>query len=197
MIEGAATAALRTGLQERESFRAVSEALSEIEHEPDAYIKIANIIRFWDEWPDRSNNVYFIGNGGSAAIANHQAIDWAKNGRMRAYSLSDSAAITCLANDFGYEHAMARYLERMATRGDLLFAISSSGQSANILNAIDSATALDMHIVTMSGFHPENSLRGRGFANFYVPSSKYGTVEICHLAILHSILDEWIDAKGY
>lgn len=133
---------------------------------------------------------YFIGNGGSAAIASHMAADWMKNGGMRAMAFNDGAALTCLSNDLGYERSFSVPLQRFANQGDVLFAVSSSGQSQNILEAASLGEKLLLNVVTLSGFRPDNLLRSLGMYNFYVPSTKYGVVEIAHLAILHSLLDE-------
>ena len=133
---------------------------------------------------------YFIGNGGSAAIASHMAADWMKNGGMRAMAFNDGAALTCLSNDLGYERVFSVPLQRFANQGDVLFAVSSSGQSQNILEAASLGERLLLNVVTLSGFRPDNLLRRLGKHNFYVPSMKYGVVEIAHLAILHSLLDE-------
>lgn len=133
---------------------------------------------------------YFVGNGGSAAIASHMAIDFLKNGGMRAMAFNDGAALTCLSNDLGYERSFSMPLSRFGTSTDVLFAISSSGQSQNILEAASTGKKLLMNVITLSGFRGDNPLRRLGQHNFYVPSMKYGAVEIAHLAILHSLLDE-------
>ena len=75
----------------------------------------------------RGCKMMFIGNGGSAAIASHMAIDFTKNGGMPALCFNDGAALTCLGNDFGYEEVFAGQLRAHARKGDVLFAISSSG----------------------------------------------------------------------
>ena len=71
----------------------------------------------------------------------------------------------------------------------MLIAISSSGQSTNILKAVEVARAQRMAIATFSGFQPDNLLRGRGDVNFYVNSNQYGFVEIAHHALIQAILD--------
>lgn len=133
--------------------------------------------------------VLFVGNGGSAAIASHMAIDFSKNGGIRALSFNDGAALTCLGNDLGYERIFAAQIEMHGRPGDLLMAISSSGQSANVLNAVASARRLGMEIVTFSGFKPSNPLRRTGDVNYFVDSDRYGFVEICHLTLIHAVLD--------
>ncbi len=117
------------------------------------------------------------------------ATDWMKNGGFHALSLIDGAVLTCLANDLGYDQVFSKQIEMHANSGDLLIAISSSGNSHNILNAVAAARRLDAAVVTLSGFQPDNKLRQLGDINFYVPNRSYGFVEIAHLAICHAALD--------
>jgi len=139
--------------------------------------------------------VIFVGNGGSASIASHQAVDFWKNGRVKALSFNDHAVLTCIANDYGYEHVFEKPVECFSERNDLLIAISSSGRSQNILNAVEMALLHGVKAVTLSGFSGRNPLRKKGHINFYVPSGSYGIVEISHLMICHSILDHIIDRR--
>jgi D-sedoheptulose 7-phosphate isomerase len=139
--------------------------------------------------------ICFLGNGGSAAIASHMAADWLKNGRFVAQCFNDGAALTCIANDLGFECVFSTQLQAHGRAGDLLVAISSSGKSLDILNAVVTATSLGMNVITLSGFAADNPLRGMGTVNFYVPSSRYGIVETAHLAILHAILDKVMETK--
>ena len=135
------------------------------------------------------NKLIFVGNGGSAAIASHMATDYSKNGGVRSLALNDASMLTCLGNDLGYERIFAKQLELHARAGDLVIVISSSGRSANILNAVEAAAAAGCTVMTLSGFTPDNPLRGRGEWNFYVASDRYGFVEIGHLTICHAVLD--------
>jgi D-sedoheptulose 7-phosphate isomerase len=139
--------------------------------------------------------VIFVGNGGSAGIASHQAVDYWKNGRMRAVSFNDGALLTCVGNDFGYAHVFEKPIEMFADAGDVLIAISSSGQSENILRAAQAGTRTGCRVITLSGFGPDNPLRRLGDVNFYLPSDSYGYVEITHLAICHCILDTIIASR--
>jgi D-sedoheptulose 7-phosphate isomerase len=138
---------------------------------------------------DSGNTIVFIGNGGSASIASHLAIDFSKNGGLRALAFNDPSALTCLGNDLGYENVFAKQIEFHARPGDLLIAISSSGRSPNILAAVKAARARDCRVVTFSGFDDKNDLRRTGDVNFYVGSHEYGFVEVAQLAICHAILD--------
>jgi D-sedoheptulose 7-phosphate isomerase len=73
--------------------------------------------------------------------------------------------------------------------GDVLIAISSSGNSPNILRGVQAARQTDMYVITLSGFSPDNKLRCMGDVNFYIPDDRYGFVEIAHLTVCHAILD--------
>jgi D-sedoheptulose 7-phosphate isomerase len=135
------------------------------------------------------NKLMFIGNGGSAAIASHMAADYCKNGGLRALALNDPAMLTCLGNDLGYDRVFANQVELHGRRGDLVVAISSSGRSPNILNAVKAARDAGCTLVTLSGFSPDNPLRALGDLNFYVACDRYGLVEVSHLALCHAVLD--------
>src|SRR5215469_6927624 len=135
------------------------------------------------------NKLIFVGNGGSAAIASHMATDFSKNGHIRSLALNDSAMVTCLSNDLGYDQVFAKQIEMYVRHGDILVAISSSGRSANIINAVHAARGARCRIITFSGFNHDNPLRSLGDINFYVDSDRYGFVEIAHLTLCHAILD--------
>ncbi|MBU1869891.1 MAG: SIS domain-containing protein [Candidatus Omnitrophica bacterium] len=138
----------------------------------------------------KKKKVIIVGNGGSSSIANHIATDVLKNCKIPALSFSDSSLITCLSNDLGYECVFSKPIELLAQKGDILLAISSSGKSKNILNAVSMAKRKGCFVVTLSGFSLGNPLRKKGSFNFYVPSHSYGHVEISHLAICHNIVDK-------
>lgn len=133
--------------------------------------------------------IIFIGNGGSAAIAEHSAIDYWKNGGIRAISFNDGPLLTCIGNDYGYEMVFEKPLRMFADADDVLVAISSSGKSPNILNAAKAAIEMGCNVITLSGFSSDNPLRELGDMNFYLPSDHYGLVELGHQIILHTILD--------
>lgn len=138
---------------------------------------------------ENDGKVMFVGNGGSAAIASHMAIDYSKNGQFSALAFNDGASLTCLANDLGYDQVFAHPISMLGKPVDLLVAISSSGQSQSILNAVQAARSKAMTVLTLSGFEDNNPLRSIGNVNLYIPDSSYGFVEISHLALCHAILD--------
>jgi D-sedoheptulose 7-phosphate isomerase len=133
--------------------------------------------------------IYIVGNGGSAAIASHAAIDLWKNGGIPSLTFNDSSLLTCISNDIGYEEVFSTPLEMFATKGDLVICISSSGNSENIVKACQTAKHKQCQLITLSGFSPENKIRSLGHVNFFVPAFSYGFAEIIHQYILHCILD--------
>ncbi|HTB32518.1 MAG TPA: SIS domain-containing protein, partial [Bacteroidia bacterium] len=137
----------------------------------------------------QSKRIFFIGNGGSNSICSHMMEDFAKMGRFPTFSFSDAALITCYANDYGYENAMMEWLKIHFTDDDLLIAISSSGESKNILNAVEYVKSTQQKIITLSGFKKDNSLSRSGNLNIQLSVSNYGIVECFHQVILHIILD--------
>jgi len=174
----------------RDSFRDLHSALDLLQCEDDAFNKVKNLI---NQSGFGKARLFFVGNGGSAAIASHMATDYMKNGEYPTFCFNDGSLLTCITNDLGYENSFWLPIEQHGMIGDVVFAISSSGRSKNILSAVNAARAKRMNVVTLTGFSHANPLRGMGQVNFYIPSNQYGTVEICHLAILHSILDEVIE----
>lgn len=149
--------------------------------------------RQWKEWTQtirrRKRTVYLIGNGASASMASHIAADLAKNAYVHTEVFSDLSLLTAVGNDLGYEEVFAEPLRRRMNDGDMLIAISSSGNSPNILKAVKTATQLGGFVITLSAMQPDNAMRNLGILNFYVPASTYGLAETCHAAILH----HWVD----
>ena len=138
---------------------------------------------------DEKRNLYLIGNGGSAGIAAHAATDFANVCKLKASTLHESSLLTCMANDYGYENAMARMLDLVLNSGDVLIAISSSGRSANIVNATAMAKKKSAYSITLTGFASSNPVREDGDLSIWVDSNDYGLVEVGHQFILHHISD--------
>jgi D-sedoheptulose 7-phosphate isomerase len=140
-----------------------------------------------------NQHLYLIGNGASAMLASHFAADACKNGALSAMAFNDAALLTATANDVAFEEVFSLPLRRLARSGDLLIAISSSGNSPNILRAVEAARSMSMRVVTLTGMRADNRVRSCGDLNFYVPSSRYGWVECAHQLILHYWLDQYLN----
>ena len=143
------------------------------------------------------NKLFVFGNGGSAAIADHFAVDMTKNAGINTLSMNTAAMITCLANDYGYENWMKKCLEFYAKEGDLVFLISSSGSSLNVLNASNFAKNNGVKSITFSGFNPNNPLRKSGDINLWVDSEAYNIVENVHQIWILSLVDLIIGKSEY
>lgn len=138
---------------------------------------------------DAERTVIGVGNGGSHSIVAHLEMDLCNRAAIPALTFNHPSILTALANDHGYACAFARLIRLKAKPGDCLVAVSSSGQSENILRAVDAAREVGASVVTFSGFAPGNPLRSLGDLNFYVPASEYGEVEVAHQAIVHYLSD--------
>jgi D-sedoheptulose 7-phosphate isomerase len=140
---------------------------------------------------ETKNKIYFFGNGASAAFANHMALDFSKNGKILSRSLSDSALLTALSNDYSYENAMLEFLKiEGVTKDDLVITISSSGNSPNILSVLNYCKENNIKSLALSGLKKENKSIKIADYSIYVPMKTYGIVECIHQIFLHLILDE-------
>ncbi len=152
----------------------------------DALIKAAEMVMKINSF---GNKTIFIGNGGSAAVASHKALDYWFTGKIRGIAFSDNINLTCVSNDFGYQNIYVKQIEMFADKGDILFAISSSGNSENIVLAVEAARHRGCSIFTFSGFKETNRLRGLGDLNFYTPIQHFNKVESLHLLLCDCILE--------
>ena len=133
-------------------------------------------------WETHQSNkkIIILGNGGSAAMSSHVAVDFTKAASIRAINFNEADLITCFANDYGYEHWVAKALEAYSDSGDMAILISSSGKSQNILNGAKKAKNLGLSVITVSGFLFDNPLRKLGDLNLWVDSTEYNIVEMTH-----------------
>jgi D-sedoheptulose 7-phosphate isomerase len=146
---------------------------------------------------ESNNKCMLIGNGGSAAIAAHMQNDLLKACQIRSLVHTESSILTALTNDNGYETAFEQQIQLWADPGDLLIAISSSGQSENILRACGAAQRNGVSVITLSGFSGSNTLRQLGEINFHIPSEHYGTVELCHSILCHYMTDTFTSINAH
>ena len=100
---------------------------------------------------DNGGKIIIVGNGGSAATASHVAVDLSLNSNVKAINFNEADLITCFANDFGYEFVFSRYIEAWGNKGDVLLAISTSGNSSNVINAVKMAQKKEMNVIGLLG----------------------------------------------
>ena len=146
----------------------------------------------------KGKKILVFGNGGSAAIASHFTVDLTKNARVRATNFNESNLITCLSNDYGYNQWVSKAIELYMDKGDLVFFISSSGSSKNMINAVKIAKKKKARkIVSFTGFNINNPLKKKSDLNFWVNSRAYNHVENVHQIWLLSLVDLIIGRSKY
>ena len=161
-------------------------------------IEVAQTISAMITCYERERKLLICGNGGSAAMASHMAVDLTKNALTRAINFNEADLLTCFSNDFGYDEAYAKAIEFYGDKGDVLIAISSSGNSKNILNAVDAAKRVGFGtVITFSGMNVENSLSKLGDINFWVDSRAYNIIENTHQVWMLSLVDLIIGKSEY
>jgi D-sedoheptulose 7-phosphate isomerase len=145
------------------------------------------------------NKILICGNGGSAADAQHIAAELVGRfeNERRAFPAialtTDTSALTAISNDYGYERVFARQVESLATAGDCLIAISTSGNSPNILAAVMAARNVGCKVLGMTGAGGKK-LAGLSDLCLMVPSSRTSHIQESHIAIAH-IWCEMVDAS--
>jgi D-sedoheptulose 7-phosphate isomerase len=138
--------------------------------------------------------IFFFGNGASSAFANHMALDFSKNGKILSRSLSDSALLTALSNDFSFEEAMVEYMKiENIDSNDLVITISSSGNSNNIVSILNYCKKNNIKTLALSGLKNDNKSILLANYSIYIPMKTYGMVECIHQIFLHLILDNFMN----
>lgn len=156
--------------------------------------EIGNFIKIILDARDRGATLFFIGNGGSAATASHFASDLAIGTNeyeqpFRVISLTDNASIlTALGNDFGYEEIFDRQLRVLGRKGDVLVAISASGNSPNLIRAMDYAKSAEIKTVAITAFDG-GKMKNMADMGVHVPTEmkEYGPAEDAHMVLDHLI----------
>ncbi|NOQ31391.1 MAG: SIS domain-containing protein [Helicobacteraceae bacterium] len=166
----------------------------------DEVVKIKEAI---DKTQEVGSKIYIIGNGGSAATSSHMANDLGiglKRRNIRNFnveSLSDNSSVcTAIANDIGYENIFYMQLKDKIAKEDLLIAISCSGNSENIMKAVNHANKMGSTVVGLSGFDG-GELKKASDINFYIETQKgeYGLVEDAHMILDHILYSYYISLE--
>jgi D-sedoheptulose 7-phosphate isomerase len=142
---------------------------------------------------NKGNKVLSCGNGGSMCDAMHFAEEL--SGRFRedrqplpAISISDPSHITCVANDYGYDEVFSRYIEGIGKEGDVLLAISTSGNSSNVVNAIQTAKEKGMNVIGLTG-KDGGEMAPMCDVEVRVPHSGYSDrIQEVHIKVIHSLI---------
>ena len=165
---------------------------------------ISDIVDTLEETIENKSRIYILGNGGSAATASHMVNDLGAGLRRRnvinfdVTSLGDnSSVVTAIANDIGYENIFYMQMKGHINADDVVVAISCSGDSPNIIKAVDYAKDLGCKIIGVTGFNG-GYLKKISNINFHVdvPEDEYGLVEDTHMILDHIIYSHYIQTES-
>jgi D-sedoheptulose 7-phosphate isomerase len=187
-----------TLMEEAGQFQAIVEKAEFSDHEGnslDYEEGIKKNLGMLENLRDRGGNLFLVGNGGSAGVVSHILTDYINVNKLNARTLHEPSLLSCMSNDYGYENSFSEPLSTLAREKDLLIAVSSSGRSPNIHNAVKSVKKAGGEAITLSGFGHDNPLRSMGGLNIWLDSNSYGLVEIGHLFYLH-YLSGRLKSKG-
>lgn len=133
------------------------------------------------------------GNGGSHCDAMHFAEELTgryRNNRapLPAIAISDPSYLSCVGNDFGYDHVFSRFVDALGNPGDVLLALSTSGQSENIINAVHAAKERGLRVIILTG-KDGGRLHGKGDIEICIPHDSYADrIQEMHIKIIHIII---------
>ena len=165
---------------------------------------VSDIVNTLEETIEKKSRIYILGNGGSAATASHMVNDLGAGLRRRdiinfdVTSLGDnSPVVTAIANDIGYENIFYMQMKGHINANDVIVAISCSGDSPNIIKAVDYAKDLGCKIIGVTGFNG-GYLKKLSDINFHVdaPKNEYGLVEDAHMILDHIIYSYYIQRSA-
>lgn len=159
--------------------------------------KIISIIRLIKDCFNKEGKLIFIGNGGSCSQSEHIATEFVCINLPAISLTSNISTITALGNDFGYENVFSRQLESLANEKDILIVLSTSGNSMNILNAVNTATSKNIKVVGMTGESGGKlkSVLSKNDILIQIPSDSTQRIQEYHLIIMHIIFEIFRDEK--
>ncbi|MFC1524240.1 SIS domain-containing protein [Thermodesulfobacteriota bacterium] len=146
---------------------------------------------------ENRGKVILAGNGASASIASHFALDFTKQAKVRSIAFNDASLITAYGNDYGYENWVKKAVAHHGSKGDIAILISSSGRSPNMVNAAKEAQSMGIDIITMTGFASDNPLKLLGDINLWVDTKAYNIIESAHSFWLAAVCDLIIGKSEY
>lgn len=163
--------------------------------------KVGRAIEWFREARREGKTIFVCGNGGSAATASHFVCDMVKGAsfnrpvRFRIQALTDSLpTITAYANDVSYEVVFVEQLRNFAQPGDLVMAISASGNSPNVVRAVEYASSIGCRTIALTG-RDGGRLGELAELSLHVPVTHMGRIEDAHMVICHMIAYHFMDAE--
>ncbi len=177
----------------KEEFLEAQSVLNTFINNSDNFERIKNAGTLLVEAFKNGNKVISCGNGGSMCDAMHFAEELSgryRNDRMAlpALSISDPSHISCVGNDYGYDHIFSRYIEAIGKPGDVLLGISTSGKSANVINAIHAAKKKGMKVIGLTG-KDGGMMASLCDVEIRAPHSNYADrAQEIHIKVIHSLI---------
>lgn len=175
-----------------------NEFLSHLEVTKKSMEKLADDIQktalICSETLENGRKILFCGNGGSAADAQHFAAELSGRYKRERKALAgiaittDTSALTAIGNDYGYDFVFSRQVEALANKGDIVFGISTSGNSKNILNAFEKGREIDCKVIGLSGRNG-GAMNEICDINLVIPSNDTPRIQEMHILIIHMICD--------
>ncbi|MDG1735056.1 MAG: D-sedoheptulose 7-phosphate isomerase, partial [Crocinitomicaceae bacterium] len=177
----------------RKHFDEAAEVLKSFNNDENQ-TKIANAIILMSEALSNGNKIISCGNGGSMCDAMHFAEELSgkfRNDRkgLAALSISDPSHITCVANDYGFDEIFSRYVEAVGNKGDILLGISTSGNSGNVINAVEVARKQGIKTIVLTG-KTGGALAEIADLEIRAPRSKFADrAQEIHIKVIHTLID--------
>lgn len=184
----------------RAALASARDLLDEFIAQPDNAGRIETVADLLAERFAAGGKVMICGNGGSAADAMHFAEEL--TGRFRkerralpALACTDAGHITCTANDYGFERVFSRWVEALGRKGDALIVLSTSGNSANVVRAVEAARGIGMHTVALLG-KSGGALKGMCEQEWVVggEAEQPDRIQEIHMLVLHTLI-ECVEAR--
>lgn len=163
----------------------------------DLQASVSNAVQLLLDTRNAGRKVMFAGNGASASLASHYALDFTKQADVRSVSFNDVPLITAYANDYGFDKWVARAMQHHGEAGDVAILISSSGTSPNMLEAADGCRELGIRVLSFTGFDATNPLRQRSDIGFWAESRAYNVIEAVHAVWLGLLCDLIVGSREY
>ena len=144
-----------------------------------------------------NGRLLFFGNGASASLCSHAATDFTKQAKITSIAFNDHNLITALSNDYGYDQWVSKAIQLYSNENDMIFFISVSGESKNLLKGIDFANLKNHKTVSLTGSNSNNSLRSKSNLSLWVDSKSYNIVESIHTIWITLIIDMIVGHHEY
>ncbi len=176
-----------------QSFEEASALPRQVLADPHVKTVLQKMVTLCAEAITSNNRLFFCGNGGSCCDAMHAAEEFTgrfrKNRRaLPAIAISDPAHITCVGNDFGFDYIFSRYVEAHGRPRDILVILSTSGQSTNLIKAVETAKEMGMSILSFLG-KDGGKLKGCATLECIIPSYQSERIQEMHMTLLHLMIE--------